>query len=193
MKLSIILVLGLIISAVNITANPGGPGDSGLSSGINVEKSVANVLGSSIGENVAEIGDVLTFRIIVKNFEPTPLDIQVIDEMPVSFEYLETIEPKNPDDFLCAFNGYTTLIWDFSEVGPGETIRIIYKAEVVRCGELINTVNVEGSYTDRETGLENVITAEDSVVIHVSCNSGMEVQKYVKLDGDEQYLSLIHI
>ena len=170
--LSMILVAWLIISVINVNADPIGIG-SGLTSGIDVEKSIIDGLSDN---SKAEIGDIITFLILVENTGSTVLDVQVIDEMPNGFEYVTTIEPKNPITFPGSDTSYTELIWEFTGVRSGQKIEIVYKAKITKCGELINRVTAEGIYQEKmedgdgfDSGDIISVNDEDSVIVDVTC------------------------
>jgi len=121
----------------------------------------------------ADIGDWVTFKLYINNSGDIPLDISVRDELPLGLTYDNHATPHEPD-YVDGSHYY----WNFTSVQPGSSIVITFRADVNECGEHINLANVTGEYDCQKR-----IYAEDTAIVYVPCESGINVDKKVSLDN----------
>jgi len=136
-----------------------------------------NCCGIYSNYTTANIGDFVTFMINVTNTGETDLDLSIIDELPYGLEYNDYITY----DYKVGNKYY----WNYSDVAPGEKISIVFKADVVDCGYLINNVTV--------VDVDHIVFKKDTAVVEVDCpcQPGISIDKKIWDDGqwvDELYV-----
>jgi uncharacterized repeat protein (TIGR01451 family)/fimbrial isopeptide formation D2 family protein len=153
--------------------------------GVSVEKFVKwDCTGPYVETVDAEIGDYVTFQIIVNNTGGTALNITVIDQLPDGLEYNDSADP--PPDVISG----NTIAWNLSNVQPGTSITITFEADVTACGQLINLAQVTGHAPDIEP-----VNDQDTATVNVECpepeNPGVSVEKFVKWDCTGPYVETV--
>ncbi len=133
--------------------------------------------------------EILTFQLTIVSTSLDTLDINVIDMLPMQFEYRDNASTKetyvSPD--------FRTIMWNVT-IDPGETIVIQYQAEAVHhCqGTNIAIVNLSGCDVDMDSVLVKVFDDSDEfppIIQLISPKegdvlSGVETIRWFAIDDD---------
>ena len=135
--------------------------------GVTVEKYVNNKGSQTYSkETSAEKGDIVSFKIVVNNTGDTPLNITVKDELPEELRYNNNAYPREPDAVTD-----NNVYWNFTNISSGGNITIIFDALALDCGDLVNLVNVTGTYRNIR------VYDDDTATVDVPCEPNISVDK----------------
>jgi len=149
------------------TVNVGCPPPEDPNPDITVEKFVKLESDDEYQKEVtADVEDLITFKLSVKNTGNTVLNIRIIDKLPLSLSFENDASPKDPNVEI-PLNGNIEYIWDFEDVKPNSTIEITFNTTIKECGDIINTLEALGIYENDTVTLE--IRSESKADINVSC------------------------
>ena len=130
-----------------------------------------------------EEGNIVSFKILVKNNGTTKLDVVTInDTIP---DYLEFVEGSFiPANAQVDGNNVT---WVLEDISPGEIAEILFNATAVSCGAGYNFVEV---FAENSSGTSY---DNDTAGINVTCRSDVSIDKKVWDEDSQQWVDSISI